>query len=228
MDSPRDSIGSSSSRVAEDYLKAIWSSTEGGGEPATTSSLAKRFSTSKATVSINVKRLVAQGLLEHVPYGEITLTESGRKLAISMVRAHRVLETFLVDSLGYGWDEIHEIAERMEHAATDEFIARLHALLGHPAQDPHGDPIPTRQGGIDYPQDAHILGLDHQGTYEVVRISDADSERLREFAHVGIVPGARIELTSETAHDARIAVLENGSRIPLSAEQLDLLIVRIV
>ena len=117
---PRDNTAPTTepTAVGEDYLKAIWSATEWGRPPATVSSLATRFGTTRPTVSATLKRLADHGLLRHEPYRDIELTESGARLAIAMVRRHRLIETFLVDHLSYGWDQVHDEAERLEHAGT--------------------------------------------------------------------------------------------------------------
>lgn len=186
------------SQVAEDYLKAIWSATEWGGPPTTTKALAGRFGTTPATVSDTIKRLTARGLLAHTPYKAIALTPEGERHALQMVRRHRLIETFLVTSLGYAWDEVHDEAESLEHAASDVMIDRIDALLGHPSRDPHGDPIPTREGAIDHPKDALMLSDAAPGSYRVTRVSDADADTLNYFREHGLIPGTAI---SVTAHD---------------------------
>ena len=217
-------------RVAEDYLKAIWSASEWGAGPATVSSLARRFATSKATVSINLKRLVSQGLVVHEPYGAIELTETGDALAIAMVRSHRVLETFLVETLGYRWDEIHDLAERLEHSATNELIDRIHAMLGKPAFDPHGDPIPDADGAVHYREGAIRLSEAGRGSFEIVRISDASPELLRTLAGSGIVVGSVIAVEAEDvagasdSEAARATVRIGDSRLALSGDELEQLI----
>jgi DtxR family Mn-dependent transcriptional regulator len=186
------------SQVAEDYLKAIWSATEWGGPPTTTKALARRFGTTPATVSDTIKRLTARGLLAHAPYKAITLTPEGERHALQMVRRHRLIETFLVTSLGYAWDEVHDEAESLEHAASDVMIDRIDGLLGHPTRDPHGDPIPTREGAIDHPTDALMLSDAGPGSYRVTRVSDADADTLNYFREHGLIPGTAITVT---AHD---------------------------
>ena len=137
------------SEVSQDYLKAIWSAQEWGGDPMTATELANRFGTTKANVTEVLKRLDELGLITRVPYRPPVLTEEGKAIALSMVRRHRLIETFLVKSLGYGWDEVHDEAEILEHAASDRLIDRIDAFLGHPTSDPHGDPIPGADGAVD-------------------------------------------------------------------------------
>jgi len=175
--------------VAEDYVKAIWSASEWGASPATVTTLAQRFGIAPATVSITLKRLVARGLVVHEQYRPIRLTEAGRLEAVRMVRRHRLLETFLVERLGYRWDEVHDEAERLEHVVSDAFLDRIDALMHHPAEDPHGDPIPDREGQVAYPAGARPLTDAATGSFRIVRVSDADPERLVELDALGLRPG---------------------------------------
>ena len=197
------------SSTAEDYLKAIWSALEWGGDPVTITALAARFGTSTASASDTVKRLVGQGLLEHEPYRPIGLTPLGEKHAVAVVRRHRLIETFLVARLEYSWDEVHAEAETLEHAVSDLMIDRMDALLGHPRADPHGDPIPTRAGEVDYPAGALRVRDAEPGHYRVVRISADDSAPLAVFEAAGLVTGVALELRGrDGAGEIRIALPE--------------------
>src|ERR1700709_1192932 len=124
------------STVAQDYLKVIWSATEWSEDPITVKQLAERMGVRAATVSDGIRRLADQGMLVHEPYGGIELTDTGRRHAVMMVRRHRLIETFLVEELGYGWDEVHDEAEVLEHAVSDPFVERIAAHPGHPRRDP--------------------------------------------------------------------------------------------
>ncbi len=180
--------------VVEDYLKVVWSAQERSDTPVTTKQLAERLGVGASTVSETVRRMCGMGLLEHERYGAISLTEEGRNLAVAMVRRHRLLETYLVERLGYQWDEVHEEAEVLEHAVSDLLIDRMDAALGHPRRDPHGDPIPTAQGELE-PSSARTIEEMPQGTAGVVtRISDADGDMLRWFADLGLGLDARVEV----------------------------------
>ena len=194
--------------VAQDYLKAIWSATEWGDAPLSTNSLAARMGTTAPNVTETVKRLAAQGLVEYQPYKPVTLTGKGREHAIAMVRRHRLLESFLAATLGYSWDEVHAEAERLEHAASDELIERIDQMLGHPTHDPHGDPIPTPEGQRAQPAHAVRLDVAEPGFYRVLRISDADPQRLVRFQQAGLVPGTVVEVT-EAGH-SRLRVVAVG------------------
>lgn len=172
--------------VAQDYLKVIWNAQEWSGDKVSTKMLAERLSVSASTVSESIRKLADQGLVEHEKYGAVTLTESGRQAAVSVVRRHRLLETFLVQELGYGWDEVHDEAEILEHAVSDLMMSRIDAKLGYPRRDPHGDPIPTLDGTVPTPP-ARQLSTCVDGEHgSVARISDADPEMLRYFDSVGI------------------------------------------
>jgi DtxR family Mn-dependent transcriptional regulator len=183
------------SPVAQDYLKVIWSRTEWGAPPITTGELAQRFGTSAANVTETLKRLDAQGLVARIPYKPVELTEAGAQCAIAMVRRHRLLETYLVEALGYDWDEVHDEAERLEHAVSDTFIARIDAILEHPTADPHGDPIPDADHRWAHPEDARRLAsVTGTGRFRVLVVSDADPEVLRAARELGLVPGVELDV----------------------------------
>ncbi len=182
--------------VAQDYVKAIWSATEWGDPPITTKALAARFGTTPANVTDTMKRLAVQGLIDYQPYKPVHLTDTGTRLAVVMVRRHRLIETFLVTTLGYRWDEIHDEAERLEHGATDQLIDRIDALLGLPSTDPHGDPIPTADGHTHTIPGATRLDDAGPGRHLVRRISDADPDDLATATALGITPGTIINTRS--------------------------------
>lgn len=189
--------------VAQDYLKTIWSATEWGGQPLGTAALAERFGTSRANVSDVANRLAEQGLVLRRPYKPLELTDRGRAVAVAMVRRHRLIETFLLEVLGYGWDEVHDEAERLEHAASDTMIARIDALLGHPAADPHGDPIPGPDGRPRARGGARALAEGVEaGEYDVVRVSDEEPDVLRRAGELGLAPGAPLRAGDDGALEA--------------------------
>jgi DtxR family Mn-dependent transcriptional regulator len=192
--------------VAQDFVKAIWSATEWGDPPITTKELAARFGTTPASVTDTVRRLASQGLVDYEPYRPVTLTDLGTSYAVAMVRRHRLLETFLVTTLGYGWEEVHDEAERLEHAASNTLIERIDALLGHPTADPHGDPIPEADGRTTMRPGVARLASAPAGDYLVVRVSDRDPERLHRAAQLGLVPGATVTVASAPLPDVADAV----------------------
>jgi len=173
--------------VVEDYLKVIYAHTEWQPEPITSGALAARLGLAASSVTEMVKKLVAQGLVVHEPYGAIELTRDGTALALRMLRRHRLIETWLVDHIGYTWDEVHDEAEILEHAMSDRLLDALDAQLGHPVRDPHGDPIPTAEGAVDRPAARLLADVDGG---RVVRISDRDPLLLRHLEAEGIVVDA--------------------------------------
>lgn len=181
------------SASTQNYLKAIWTLGEWSSDPVTASTLAARVGVKLSTASDAVRKLTDQGLLQHAPYGAVTLTAEGRTHAVAMVRRHRLIETFLVAVLGYRWDQVHDEAETLEHAVSDFMIDRIDEHLGHPARDPHGDPIPRRDGTIDQPDAVVLTALDPGTRARVERISDDDPGLLQYFAEHGVGYGAIVE-----------------------------------
>ncbi|BCN53697.1 metal-dependent transcriptional regulator [Prescottella equi] len=174
------------SSVAQDYLKVIWTVQEWSRERVSTKLLSERIGVSASTVSEAIRKLSDQGLVDHARYGSIALTDAGRSAAVSMVRRHRLIETFLVNELGYGWDEVHDEAEVLEHAVSDRMIDRIDAKLGFPERDPHGDPIPAADGSVPTPPARQLSDYQDGESGRVARISDADPAMLRYFDSVGI------------------------------------------
>jgi DtxR family Mn-dependent transcriptional regulator len=168
----------------EDYVKVIHSHTEWQDAPITTGQLAQRLGLAPSSVTEMVKKLVVAGLAEHEPYGAIELTPNGVALALRMVRRHRLIETWLVERVGYSWDEVHDEAEVLEHAVSDRLLNALDADLGFPVRDPHGDPIPSRDGE---PRRVPAAPLVDVPGGRVVRVSDADPDHLRELTQHGVV-----------------------------------------
>ncbi len=177
----------------EDYLKAIYE-IERSGSAAATTEIAQRLSIAPASVSGMVRRLADQGLLEHERYRGVRLTDEGRRVALRTLRRHRIIEAYLTGALGYPWDQVHDEAERLEHAASDELINRMAAALGEPTTDPHGAPIPTREGTIDERTLRTLDDLQSGQRGRIVRVSDDDAERLRYLAELGLVPGTVVAL----------------------------------
>ncbi|MGG7466108.1 metal-dependent transcriptional regulator [Plantibacter sp. YIM 135347] len=203
------------SALAQDYLKAIWSATEWSDEPATVKHLADRMGVRPATASDAVKRLAAQGFVVHEPYGSIELTDAGRVHAVAMVRRHRLIETFLVELLGYGWDEVHDEAEILEHAVSDTMIERIDTALGHPSRDPHGDPIPSADGTPHRP-DAVQLSLAPVGSpLTVVRFSDADPDTLRHLSAHGLALDTVLRVDAHRPFAGELSLQLSGQDSPV-------------
>lgn len=189
----------------EDYLKAIYTIGRGTGAAAT-NEIAQRLALAPASVSGMVRRLADQGLLAYERYHGVTLTESGRRAALRTLRRHRVIEAYLAEALGYPWDRVHEEAERLEHAASDELVDRMAATIGEPEVDPHGAPIPTRDGAVDETQYTALGELPLGAAGVVVRVADEDPEMLRYLAELLIVPGKRITIKSRAPYDGPITL----------------------
>jgi DtxR family transcriptional regulator, Mn-dependent transcriptional regulator len=202
---------SAPSSSIEDYVKVIYGFTEWQDKPITSSQLAQRLGVANSSVSEMVRKLKDQGLVDHKPYSAITLTPAGIRLALSMVRRHRLIETYLVEELGYSWDEVHDEAELLEHAVSDTFIERMAAKLGDPRRDPHGDPIPTADGAVLMPE-AHLLGeLDPGHTGRITRISDENPDLLRYLAAENIDLDADVEVMGRKPFGGALVVRINNA-----------------
>ncbi|MET3162646.1 UNVERIFIED_ORG: DtxR family Mn-dependent transcriptional regulator [Arthrobacter sp. UYEF10] len=197
---------SAPSSSIEDYVKVIYGFTEWQDKPITSSQLAQRLGVANSSVSEMVRKLKDQGLVDHKPYSAITLTDSGVRLALSMVRRHRLIETYLVQEFGYSWDEVHDEAELLEHAVSDTFIERMAAKLGNPQRDPHGDPIPAADGTVLLPK-AHLLGeLDPGHTGRITRISDENPDLLRYLSAEEIDLDAEVEVVGRKPFGGALVV----------------------
>lgn len=175
----------------QDYLKILWNHEEKAGSDIAMplGDLAKAAGQKLPTTSEAVKRLAAKGLVEHERYFGVRLVQEGRELAVAMVRRHRLLETFLVRTLGYTWDEVHEEAEMLEHASSDRFVERIDAFLGAPARDPHGDPIPTADGTAEPLSRITLADVPPNSPVTMEQVNDADGEFLRYLDKHGVRPG---------------------------------------
>ena len=212
---------------AQNYLKTVWSLAEWSDSPATTSSIAEKTGLKLSTVSDGIRKLAEQGLLDHAPYGAVTLTESGRAYAVAMVRRHRLIESFLVTVLGYSWDQVHDEAEVLEHAVSDFMVEQIDRVLGFPARDPHGDPIPGVDGTLPH-FEAEPLSLDDAGkTVLVERISDENSELLQFFEQQGIVVGSRLEVGEGPpfAESVEVSIVGEGRTTTLGRSAMSALYV---
>ena len=204
--------------VVEDYVKVIYSHTEWQQNPVTPSELAAKLGLAASSVTEMVKKLAASALVTHVPYGAVTLTEEGRMLALRMLRRHRLIETWLVESFGYSWDEVHDEAEVLEHAVSDRLLEAIAAQLGHPVRDPHGDPIPSADGVVVRP-DAVQLGLAESGQRgRVVRISDRDPMLLRYLQAESFRLDSVVEVVERKPFGGALVVRVDGIVHDLGAE----------
>ncbi|MEE2815035.1 MAG: metal-dependent transcriptional regulator [Actinomycetota bacterium] len=181
----------------DDYLKTVYAHTEWQDAPITPSQLAAALGIAPSSVTEMVKKLAAAGLVSHVPYGAVKLTDAGRQRALQMLRRHRLIETWLVREFGYAWDEVHDEAEVLEHTISDRLLDAIDERLGRPRFDPHGDAIPDASGHVQ--REPFVLLADapagHRG--RVLRVSDRDPELLRRLEDVGLGVGRELHLADE-------------------------------
>lgn len=176
----------------EDYAKTIYGLAEWDGASVTASALAKTLGVSNPSVSLMMRKMADLGLVEHRPYAPIALTGAGRQLALAMVRRHRLIETWLVRELGYGWGEVHEEAERLEHAVSKTFVERLDVRLGHPRVDPHGDPIPGPDLQLDYPETQLLCRVPAAMKVRLEQVDDAVPDALSALDAHRVPIGAQV------------------------------------
>ena len=211
--SPSSSVG--------DYLKAIWElAVESGEVAASTKGVAERLSVSAASVSNMFARLQEMGLVEHERYRGATLTERGRREALRLVRRHRLIETFLLEHLGYPWQEVHGEAERLEHAVSDDFTERLAEFLGHPDHDPHGGPIPSPEGVLEaddsFPLSQAVAGK----RLRISKVRDEDAEMLDYLGDRNLVPGRLLTIREVRALDGVVIVEDEEAEVYALGEPL--------
>ena len=198
----------------EDYLKAIYEIGRGSVSVAT-NDIAQRLNLTAASVSGMVRRLAEQGLLSYERYRGVMLTPSGRRAALRTIRRHRVIESYLSEALDYPWDRVHDEAERLEHAASDELVNRMAAAIGEPAVDPHGAPIPSREGLMDETVHLSLAELGAGYGARVVQVSDDDPEMLRYLGELAIVPGAEVIVLSKAPYDGPITLRVSGTSLAI-------------
>jgi DtxR family transcriptional regulator, Mn-dependent transcriptional regulator len=198
---PTAELPPSPSAAAEDYVKAIYSLTRHAPAGAATTDLAERLGIASGSVSTMLRRLDDAGLVDHAPYKGVRLTADGERLALGVLRRHRLLELFLQSTLDIPWEDVHGYAEKLEHAAPDELIEIIAAKLGDPVSDPHGDPIPTRELDIDEGVTEALADLEPGGRATLVRVSDSDPAMLRYLAEHGIGLGDEVEMIGRQPFD---------------------------
>jgi DtxR family Mn-dependent transcriptional regulator len=193
------------SPAVEDYAKAIYALEQREGA-VSTNALADRLGVTPGSASGMVKRLGELGLVEHQPYHGVSLTEEGRRVALEVMRHHRLLELYLVQSLGVPWDRVHQEAEVLEHVLSEDLEELIAAALGDPTHDPHGDPIPTRDLRIEEGQSQSLQALEPGDRATFTRVSDSDPEMLRFLAERGIAPGDSLEVIDKQPFDGPLFV----------------------
>jgi DtxR family transcriptional regulator, Mn-dependent transcriptional regulator len=210
--SPSSSVG--------DYLKAVWELAVASGDAASTKGVAARLSVSSASVSNMFARLQEMGLVRYERYRGATLTERGREEALRLVRRHRLIETFLLEHLGYDWQEVHDEAERLEHAVSDGFTERLAELLGHPDHDPHGDPIPSAEGTLEVEESFALSQAVADQRVRISKVRDEDAAMLDYLGDRNLVPGRRLRVREVRALDGVVTVEDEESEVYALGEPL--------
>ncbi|MCB0864636.1 MAG: metal-dependent transcriptional regulator [Solirubrobacterales bacterium] len=203
------------SEAIEDYAKAIYALSRREEGPIGTSSLAERLGVSPGTVTSMLKRMDALGLLRYEPYRGVELTEAGTRMALEVIRHHRIIESYLAEALGMPWDRVHDEAEVLEHYISEELEERMAAALGDPSHDPHGDPIPSSELELAEEATRPLAGLEPGERGVFVRISDSDPEMLRYLGERGIAPGDRLELVGREPFDGPLSVRFDGGTFAL-------------
>jgi DtxR family Mn-dependent transcriptional regulator len=198
------------SDAIEDYTKAIYALERRFAGPVSTNSLAERLGVTAASASAMVKKLAERGYAEHVPYKGVVLTEQGRRIALEVLRHHRLLELYLFEHLDVPWDRVHEEAEALEHVLSEDLEERIAAKLGHPTHDPHGDPIPAADLTIDEGETSSLDALDVGARGRLVRVSDSDPEMLRYLGERGIGIGDALEVVDRQPFDGPLTVRIGG------------------
>ncbi len=205
------------SRATEDYLKAIYQFSSDGGK-VSTSRLAKEMKCSAASVTNMLQRLSELKLVDYEPYQGALLTPAGQHIALEILRHHRLIELYLAEVLGYSWDKVHAEAEQLEHVISEEFEEKIDRALGHPTIDPHGDPIPSKDGEIEERPFRSLWDTSGGEEVKVSRVSDRDPEVLRYLAEIGIFPDVEIKVLKKSPFHGPIHIEVNKSEHTLSEE----------
>src|SRR5665213_2036630 len=201
----------------EDYLKIIFELETGAGI-AGTNEIAAKLGVAAPSVSGMIRRLAEQGLIAHERYRGVRLTKSGKRAALRTIRRHRVIEAYLSGALHYPWDRVHDEAERLEHAASDELVDRMAAAIGEPSTDPHGAPIPSREGHMDETEYLSLAELGAGYGARVVRVSDDDPEMLRYLGELEIMPGVELIVVSKAPYEGPITLTVSGTMLAIGPQ----------
>lgn len=207
-------------QAIQDYIKAIYK-LQDGGQSATTSAIADRLNVSSASVTGMLKKLDKLGFVAHSPYHGVELTEEGRMVALEMIRHHRLIELYLQKALGFTWDKVDAEAERLEHVISEEMEAAMAAYLGEPTEDPHGDPIPTKEGYMPDTRYERLTEIGPGQTVRIRRVSDSDAELLRYLGALGMYPNAILEVIERGPFDGPLVVRMDEAQHALSAQVTD-------
>lgn len=214
------------SLTVENYLKTIYHiCNRAGGGSAATGALAQELGVSPGTVTSMLKTLGESGLATYTPYEGVRLTTQGNALALRITRRHRLIELFLVRTLGMSWDEVHEEAEHMEHAVSDLLVDRIDAYLGHPKVDPHGDPIPRPDGSIDEPDSRNLADCEPGEAFRLVRVLDQSPDFLRFLADSRLTIGARGRVVNNRAESGALTVAVDDETTTLGRDAAEKILI---
>ena len=202
------------SQALEDYLKVIYV-LEADGEKATTTAIAQALDVSNASVTNMLKKLAGMNLIVHESYKGAELSPAGKKVALEILRHHRLLELYLKEVMGYSWDEVHDEAEKLEHHISEQFEDRIAELLNHPTHDPHGDPIPTKDGVMPEKATLALNEAETKTLYMVGRVRDQNPELLRYLEQQGVLPGVELTIIDKAPFDGPISLEINSEVISL-------------
>lgn len=206
------------SLTEENYLKSIYHLSKAGAESVTTNALAENLNTKAASVTDMIKKLAAKDYISYEKYYGVNITAKGKGVALSVIRKHRLWETFLVQKLDFAWDEVHEVAEQLEHIQSKRLIEKLDEFLGYPKVDPHGDPIPDVNGKFKASQQTPIDTLKPGVESVIVAVKDSDSQLLKFLDKIGAHPGKKLKVLAREEYDGSMEVLINDQRHFLSKE----------
>ena len=209
-----DETALSLSHSAQDYLKTIYQ-LQRGGSPVTTQALADSLEVAAPSATAMVKKLAALNLVRHAPYRGVELTRAGEKIALEMIRHHRLIETYLAEVLGVSWDKVHDEAERWEHVLSEEVEAKIAEALNHPSHDPHGSPIPTVDGDIAHDDWTPLSQIGAGIAVTVRRVEDENGELLRHLHELRLVPGAQVDVLRAVAAEGVLQLRVEGEKCTL-------------
>lgn len=202
------------SQALEDYLKVIYV-LEADGEKATTTAIAQALDVSNASVTNMLKKLAGMNLIVHESYKGAELSPAGKKIALEILRHHRLLELYLKEVMGYSWDEVHEEAEKLEHHISEQFEDRIAELLNHPTHDPHGDPIPSKDGVMPKKATLALHDGELNTLYMVGRVKDQNPELLRYLEKLGVLPGVELTIIEKAPFDGPIVISLAGQSLSI-------------
>lgn len=202
----------------ENYLKTIYHLSQLNDSPVQTNAIAEGMKTRAASVTDMLKKLSDKQLIDYIKYQGVTLTERGKTTAVGVIRKHRLWEVFLVEKLKFKWDEVHDIAEELEHINSGLLVERLDEFLGFPKRDPHGDPIPDKDGFFEPDQNIHLHEMCQGDKGVIIGVNEYTSSFLKHLERLGLTIGIRIEIEEIADYDGSVELLVEGKRINVSRE----------